>query len=248
MSASSRVGILVFPGSNCDRDCHYAVTAVLGTQADFIWHKEPTLPQVDAVIIPGGFSYGDYLRTGAIARFSPVMAAVTRFAQAGGLVLGICNGFQILLEAGLLPGAMLRNRSLSFLCKDVHLRVENADTPFTRRCKPGQVLTLPIAHGEGNYYADQATLAKLKARNQVLFRYCAKAGEVTPEANPNGSLDNIAGIVNDAGNVLGLMPHPERCADALLGNEDGRLILLSLLESIKSGRYAPKPVLAHNAS
>src|SRR5438552_17344011 len=160
------------------------------------------------------------------------MAAVTRFAEAGGLVLGICNGFQILLEVGLLPGAMLRDRSRSFLGKDVHVRVENADTPFTRRCKAGQVLTLPIAHGEGNYYADQATLAKLKARNQVIFRYCTKAGEVTPEANLNGSLDNIAGIVNDAGNVLGLMPHPERCADALLGNGDGRLILLSPLDSL----------------
>jgi phosphoribosylformylglycinamidine synthase len=244
MTAPSRVGILVFPGSNCDRDCHYAVTEILGAQADFVWHKEPTLPQVDAVIIPGGFSYGDYLRTGAIARFSPVMAAVTRFAEAGGLVLGICNGFQILLEAGLLPGAMLRNRSLSFLCKDVHLRVENADTPFTSCCKRGQVLTLPIAHGEGNYYADQTTLAKLKTHNQVVFRYCTEDGAVTPEANPNGSLDNIAGIMNAAGNVLGMMPHPERCADPLLGNEDGRLILLSLLDAIKSGRYAPKPVMA----
>ena len=242
MSISLRVGILVFPGSNCDRDCQHAVSQVMGAKADFIWHKESMLPHVDAVIIPGGFSYGDYLRTGAIARFSPVMAAVTRFAEAGGLVLGICNGFQILLEAGLLPGAMLRNRSLSFLCKDVHLRVENADTPFTRRCKPGQVLTLPIAHGEGNYYADQATLAKLKARNQVIFRYCTKAGEVTPEANLNGSLDNIAGIVNDAGNVLGLMPHPERCADAMLGNEDGRLILLSLLDSLKDRKPQSKTV------
>jgi len=244
MTAPLRVGILVFPGSNCDRDCQYAVTQAIRGRADFVWHKEPTLPQVDAVIIPGGFSYGDYLRTGAIARFSPVMAAVTRFVEAGGLVLGICNGFQILLEAGLLPGAMLRNRSLSFLCKDIHVRVENTATPFTSRCKPGQVLTLPIAHGEGNYYADQATLAKLKTYNQVVFRYCTEDGEITPEANPNGSLDNIAGIINDTGNVLGLMPHPERCADALLGNEDGRLILLSLLDSIKSGRYAQKPVLA----
>ena len=244
MTAPLRVGILVFPGSNCDSDCHYAVTQVMGGRADFVWHKEPTLPQVDAVIVPGGFSYGDYLRTGAIARFSPVMAAVTRFAQAGGLVLGICNGFQILLEAGLLPGAMLRNRSLSFLCKDIHVRVENTATPFTSCCKPGQVLTLPIAHGEGNYYADQATLTRLKARNQVIFRYCTEDGEITPEANPNGSLDNIAGIINDTGNVLGLMPHPERCADALLGNEDGRLILLSLLDAIKRGRYSPKPVLA----
>jgi len=244
MTAPFRVGILVFPGSNCDRDCHYAVTQVMGAKADFIWHKEPTLPQLDAVIIPGGFSYGDYLRTGAIARFSPVMGAVVRFAEAGGLVLGICNGFQILLEAGLLPGAMLRNRSLSFICKDIPLRVENTKTPFTSRCKPGQVLALPIAHGEGNYYADQATLSSLKARNQVVFRYCTEDGRVTPEANPNGSLDNIAGITNADGNVLGMMPHPERCADMLLGNEDGRLILLSLLDAIKSGQHSPKPVLA----
>ena len=244
MTAPSRVGILVFPGSNCDRDCQYAVTHVMGAKADFIWHKESTLPSLDAVIIPGGFSYGDYLRTGAIARFSPVMAPVTRFAESGGLVLGICNGFQILLEAGLLPGAMLRNRSLSFVCKDINVRIESTDTPFTRRCKPGQVLTLPIAHGEGNYYADQGTLASLKARNQVVFRYCTEDGKVTPEANPNGSLDSIAGIVNAAGNVLGMMPHPERCADALLGNEDGRLILLSLLDSIKSGRQLAKSVLA----
>src|SRR5438874_12021803 len=167
--SSSKVGIVVFPGSNCDRDCQYAVTQVMGAKADFIWHKESTLPPVDTVIIPGGFSYGDYLRTGAIARFSPVMAAVTRFAKAGGLVLGICNGFQILLEVGLLPGAMLRNHSLSFVCKDIHVRVENADTSFTRRCKPAQVLTLPIAHGEGNYYADHAPLTRLKAQNQVIF-------------------------------------------------------------------------------
>jgi phosphoribosylformylglycinamidine synthase len=216
----------------------------MGAKADFVWHKETALPQVDAVIIPGGFSYGDYLRTGAIARFSPVMAAVTKFAEAGGLVLGICNGFQILLEAGLLPGAMLRNRSLSFICKDIHVRVENAATPFTGRCRPGQVLTLPIAHAEGNYYTDQGTLSKLNANKQVIFRYCMAGGEITPEANPNGALDNIAGITNAQGNVLGLMPHPERSAEALLGNEDGRLILLSLLDSIRSGRFSPKPVMA----
>lgn len=216
----------------------------MGARAEFIWHKDASLPQVDAVIIPGGFSYGDYLRTGAIARFSPIMAAVTRFAEAGGLVLGICNGFQILLEAGLLPGAMLRNRSLSFICRDIRVRVENQATPFTGRCKPGQVLTLPIAHAEGNYYTDPATLSSLKAGSQVVFRYCTMDGQVTPEANPNGSLDGIAGITNAAGNVLGLMPHPERSAEALLGNEDGRLLLLSLLDSIKSGRFSPKPVMA----
>ncbi len=239
-----RIGVLVFPGSNCDRDCHHAVTQVMGAKAEFVWHKETTLPQVDAVIIPGGFSYGDYLRTGAIARFSPVMAAVTTFAEAGGLVLGICNGFQILLEAGLLPGAMLRNRSLSFICRDVHVRVENSATPFTSRCRPSQVLTLPIAHAEGNYYTDQGTLSKLNANKQVLLRYCTSGGTVTPEANPNGALDNVAGITNAAGNVLGLMPHPERSAEMLLGNEDGRLILLSVLDSIKSGRFSPKPVMA----
>lgn len=239
-----RIGIIVFPGSNCDRDCHHAVTQVLGASAEFVWHKEASLPQLDAVIIPGGFSYGDYLRTGAIARFSPVMAAVTRFAEAGGLVLGICNGFQILLEAGLLPGAMLRNRSLSFICRDVRVRVENTATPFTSRCRPGQVLTLPIAHAEGNYYADPATLSSLQAKNQIVFRYCTSGGTLTLEANPNGALDNIAGITNAHGNVLGLMPHPERCAEALLGNEDGRLLLLSMLDTIKSGRFAQKPVLA----
>ena len=234
-----RIGILVFPGSNCDRDCEHAVTQVMGAAAEFIWHKDTSLPQVDAIIVPGGFSYGDYLRTGAIARFSSVMGAVTKFAEAGGLVLGICNGFQILLEAGLLPGAMLRNRSLSFICRDVHVRVENTATPFTSRCKPGQVLTLPIAHAEGNYYTDPATLSSLKANRQVAFRYCTADGQVTPDANPNGSLDNIAGITNAGGNVLGLMPHPERSAEALLGNEDGRLILLSLLDALKSR----KPVL-----
>ena len=242
--SSFKVGILVFPGSNCDRDCHHAVEQIMGASGKFIWHKESALPPLDAVIIPGGFSYGDYLRTGAIARFSPVMAAVTRFAEAGGLVLGICNGFQILLEAGLLPGAMLRNRSLSFICRDVRVRIENTATPFTGRCKPGQVLTLPIAHADGNYYTDPATLSSLTGNNQVVFRYCTTDGQATPEANPNGSLDNIAGITNAAGNVLGLMPHPERSAEALLGNEDGRLILLSLLDSIKSGRFSPKTVMA----
>ena len=230
--APYRIGILVFPGSNCDRDCHHAVKEIMGAEAEFVWHKETTLPQLDAVIIPGGFSYGDYLRTGAIARFSPVMAAVTRFAENGGLVLGICNGFQILLEAGLLPGAMLRNRSLSFICRDIQVRVESTATPFTGRCRPGQVLTLPIAHADGNYYTDSTTLSALKAGNQIVFRYCTPAGEVTPEANPNGSLDSIAGITSAAGNVLGLMPHPERSAEALLGNEDGRLILLSLLDTL----------------
>ncbi len=198
-----------------------------------VWHKETSLAGLDGVILPGGFSYGDYLRTGAIARFSPVMTTVKQFADEGGMVLGICNGFQILLEAGLLPGAMLRNRLLHFICKDVYIRVENAATPFTNACKPGQVLKIPIAHADGNYYTDPVMLAGLQANAQVVFRYCTKDGEVTPEANPNGSLDNIASIRNDRGNVLGMMPHPERCSEDVLGNEDGRLVFVSMLEALK---------------
>ena len=228
-----KIGVLVFPGSNCDHDCQHVFQDVLGQQVQMIWHKETTVSGLDAVVIPGGFSYGDYLRTGAIARFSPVMNAVKEFAQTGGLVLGICNGFQILLEAGLLPGAMLRNRSLHFVCKDAYVRVENAATPFTGACRAGQVLKIPIAHAEGNYYTDPVTLAGLQANAQVVFRYCTQDGKVTPEANPNGSLDNIAGIRNAEGNVLGMMPHPERCAEDLLGNVDGRLILTSMVESLR---------------
>jgi phosphoribosylformylglycinamidine synthase len=203
-----------------------------------VWHKETSLAGLDAVILPGGFSYGDYLRTGAIARFSPVMNAVKEFAAGGGLVLGICNGFQILLEAGLLTGAMLRNKSLHFICKDVCVRVENAATPFTSACKPGQVLKIPVAHADGNYYTDPVTLAGLQANAQVVFRYCTADGKVTPEACPNGSLDNIAGIRNAQGNVLGMMPHPERCVEAMLGNEDGRLILASMMEGLKKTKRA----------
>ncbi len=225
-----KVGVLVFPGSNCDHDCQHVFKNVLGQYVEMIWHKETLLAGLDAIVVPGGFSYGDYLRTGAIARFSPVMGAVKEFAQKGGLVIGICNGFQILLEAGLLPGAMLRNRSLHFICKDVYVRVENAATPFTMACKPGQVLKIPIAHAEGNYYTDPVTLAGLRANAQVVFRYCDRNGNVTPEANPNGSLDHIAGIRNDRGNVLGMMPHPERCAEELLRNEDGRVIFQSMIE------------------
>jgi phosphoribosylformylglycinamidine synthase subunit PurQ / glutaminase len=228
-----KVGVLVFPGSNCDHDCEHVFQDVLGQKVQMIWHKETTVAGLDAVVIPGGFSYGDYLRTGAIARFSPVMTAVKEFAQKGGVVLGICNGFQILLEAGLLSGAMLRNRSLHFVCKDVHVRVENAATPFTGACKPGQVLKIPIAHAEGNYYTDPVTLAGLQANAQAVFRYCTQDGKVTPEANPNGSLDNIAGIRNAEGNVLGMMPHPERCAEDLLGNADGRLVLTSMVEFLR---------------
>lgn len=235
-------GVIVFPGSNCDHDCVHVLGEVLGQKAIEVWHKETALTGLDAVILPGGFSYGDYLRTGAIARFSPVMGAVKQFADAGGLVLGICNGFQILLEAGLLPGAMLRNRSLSFICQDVHVRVENAATPFTGRCEPGQVLKLPIAHADGNYYMDEVTLSQLQANAQIVFRYCNSDGKVTPEANPNGSLDNIAGVRNAAGNVLGLMPHPERSAEEVLGNSDGRLIFLSMLDTLKKAKLQPKMV------
>lgn len=237
-------GVIVFPGSNCDHDCVHVLGDVLGQKVREVWHKETSLTGLDAVILPGGFSYGDYLRTGAIARFSPVMGAVKRFAENGGMVLGICNGFQILLEAGLLPGAMLRNRSLAFICKDVHVRVENAGTPFTGRCDSGQVLKLPIAHADGNYYTDPVTLAALQANAQIVFRYCTPEGRITPEANPNGSLDNIAGIRNAEGNVLGMMPHPERCSEEILGNDDGRLIFLSMLDALRKANLHPKTVVA----
>ena len=227
------IGVIVFPGSNCDHDCEHVCKDVLGQKVTMVWHRETSLAGLDAVILPGGFSYGDYLRTGAIARFSPVMGAIREFARKGGLVLGICNGFQILLEAGLLPGAMLRNRSLHFVCKDVHVRVENAATSFTGACQSGQVLKVPIAHAEGNYYTDPVTLAGLQANAQVVFRYCTPDGKVTPDANPNGSLDNIAGILNAEGNVLGMMPHPERCAEPMLGTEDGRILFVSMLEFLK---------------
>lgn len=229
-------GVIVFPGSNCDHDCIHVLSDVLGHKAIPVWHKETKLDGLDAIILPGGFSYGDYLRTGAIARFSPVMGTVKQFAHEGGMVLGICNGFQILLEAGLLPGAMLRNRSLSFICKDVYVTVENAATPFTGRCQPGQVLKIPIAHADGNYYTDDVTLSQMKAAAQIVFRYCTPEGKVTAEANPNGSLDNIAGIRNAAGNVMGMMPHPERSAEAVLGNDDGRLIFLSMLDALQKAK------------
>lgn len=226
------IGIIVFPGSNCDRDCAHVVSEVMGQSAHLIWHQEPAIQGMDAIILPGGFSYGDYLRTGSIARFSPIMEAVVEFVNRGGLVLGICNGFQILLEAGLLPGAMLRNKALSFICEDAYLRVENADTPFTNSCEAGQVLTLPIAHAEGNYYTDPVTLSALQANAQIVFRYCDKEGNATTTSNPNGSLDNIAGIRNAKGNVLGLMPHPERCAEAIFSNQDGHRIFQSMFTSL----------------
>ena len=225
-------GVLVFPGSNCDHDCAHAVSEGLGEDVQLIWHQETLLEGIDAVIVPGGFSYGDYLRTGAIAQFSPIMEALKLFAAKGGLVLGICNGFQILLEVGLLPGVMMRNRDLSFICEDVYIKVENAATPCTNACQSGQILKLPIAHAEGNYYTDPVTLSSLQANAQVVFRYCTADGQVTPEANPNGSLDNIAGIRNAAGNVLGIMPHPERCAEIVLGNQDGLLLFRSMVDAL----------------
>jgi len=234
-----RFAVLVFPGSNCDHDAYHAAKHVMGQEARFVWHKEPSLGDADVVIVPGGFSYGDYLRAGAVARFSPVMEDVVRFAERGGLVLGICNGFQVLCEAGLLPGALLRNESLRFGCRETHLRVENAATPFTHRMTEGQHLTVPVAHGEGNYYADDATLDRLEANRQVVFRYVDASGEATPAANPNGSARNIAGVVNEAGNVLGMMPHPERCVEALLaqtgGRADGRYVFESLIEHLREG-------------
>jgi phosphoribosylformylglycinamidine synthase len=230
------IGVILFPGSNCDHDCEHVLGEVLGQSVRKVWHKETSLDGLDAVIVPGGFSYGDYLRTGAIARFSPIMRAIERFAKDGGLVLGICNGFQILLEAGLLPGAMLRNRSLAFVCKDVYVRVENASTPFTGRFEPGQVVKIPIAHADGNYYTDPVTLSALQANAQVVFRYCTPDGKVTADANPNGSLDHIAGIRNPVGNVLGMMPHPERCAEEVLGNDAGRLLFLSMLDAFRNSQ------------
>ena len=227
-----KFGVLVFPGSNCDCDCVYAVAEGIQQDVRLIWHQENSLNDVDAVIVPGGFSYGDYLRAGAIAQFSQIMEALKIFAGKGGLVLGICNGFQILLEIGLLPGAMMRNRNLSFICEDVYVKVENAATSFTNACKSGQILKLPIAHAEGNYYTDPVTLSSLQANAQIVFRYCTADGQVTSKVNPNGSLDNIAGIVNIEGNVLGLMPHPERCAESMLGNEDGLNLFRSMLTSL----------------
>ncbi|HUK31809.1 MAG TPA: phosphoribosylformylglycinamidine synthase subunit PurQ [Candidatus Acidoferrum sp.] len=225
-----KFGVVVFPGSNCDDDTHYVISNVLGQQVEFLWHQSEDLHRADAVILPGGFAFGDYLRIGAIARFSPVMRAVEKFARAGGIVLGICNGFQILLEAGLLPGAMLRNAGLRFRCLPVHIRVEAVDTPFTCAARRGQVLEIPIAHNEGNYFCDAETLAALEGSNQILFRYTTPDGHEDAAANPNGSLANIAGICNRERNVAGLMPHPERASEASLGSADGLVIFKSVAE------------------
>lgn len=225
--------VLQFPASNCDQDCVHAIR-VLGHGAQFVWHKDTALGAVDAVIVPGGFSYGDYLRCGAIARFSPVMQAVKQFADQGGLVIGICNGFQILCEAGLLPGALIRNRDLQFHCEQVFLKTANLETPFTSRIPAGQILKIPIAHGEGCYFADEPTLAALKAGNQILWQYCSATGELTEAANPNGSVLNIAGICNARRNVAGLMPHPDRASEAILGSTDGRFIFASMIAALES--------------
>jgi phosphoribosylformylglycinamidine synthase subunit PurQ / glutaminase len=230
-----KFGIVVFPGSNCDHDAYHATRHVLGQDAEFLWHKDTDLKRADVLILPGGFSYGDYLRTGAIARFSPIMPAVQAFAAKGGPVLGICNGFQILLEAGLIPGAMLRNHTVKFVCAQVHIRVEQTDTPFTSACRRGQVLRIPIAHGEGNYFAPPDVLAKLETNRQVIFRYTTAQGDVSDEANPNGSIAGIAGLCNEGRNVVGMMPHPERASESALGSADGRVILESAVQSIKSG-------------
>jgi phosphoribosylformylglycinamidine synthase len=226
-----KFAVVVFPGSNCDHDAYHATRHVLGQDAEFVWHKETSLKGADVVILPGGFAHGDYLRTGAIARFSPVMDAVRAFAAAGNPVIGICNGFQVLLEAAMLPGAMLRNTA-KYRCEHVYVRVEQTDTPFTNLCAPGQVLQIPIAHGEGNYYADPDTAASLEANRQVIFRYVSAGGEVTAAANPNGSLNNIAGICSPSRNVVGLMPHPERACESALGSADGKIILESAVAAL----------------
>jgi phosphoribosylformylglycinamidine synthase len=240
-----KFAVVVFPGSNCDHDAHYAAREVLGQDAELVWHKDTSLRGADVVILPGGFAHGDYLRTGAIARFSPIMQEVARFAAAGGPVLGICNGFQVLLEAGLLPGAMLRNDTLQFRCEHVHVKVEQTDTAFTLACDPSHLLRIPIAHGEGNYYAESHVVQRLEANRQVVFRYVDASGVATPEANPNGSVRNIAGICNERRNVVGLMPHPERACELALGSADGLVLFESAVKAIADGAFSAK--LAHGA-
>ena len=233
-----KFGVVVFPGSNCDHDAYHVISKHVGQPVDFIWHKETDLSGFDAVLIPGGFSYGDYLRAGALARFSPVMGAVKNFAEAGKYVFGICNGFQILCEAGLLPGALIRNAGLNFVCRYVNIRVENARTPFTNEFDQGNILSLPIAHADGNYVCDDETFGELESNGQIVFRYCEIDGEVTANANPNGARSNIAGICNSSGNVLGMMPHPERACEELLGSNDGREIFKSLARTIDLSQAA----------
>ncbi|MCH8941780.1 MAG: phosphoribosylformylglycinamidine synthase subunit PurQ [Bacteroidetes bacterium] len=226
-----KFGVVVFPGSNCDHDAYYVLKKIFNYDVNFLWHKESDLQESEVIILPGGFSYGDYLRSGSIARFSPIMNSVIDFANKGGTVLGICNGFQILLEAGLLPGVLLKNNSLQFVCKDVYLMTENIDTVFTNSISENDVLKIPIAHGEGNYFANEYTIEKLESNKQIFFRYSSKDGNVDMEYNPNGSILNIAGIANEKGNILGMMPHPERCCDPLLGKTDGTKIFNSIINS-----------------
>jgi phosphoribosylformylglycinamidine synthase len=231
-----KFGIVVFPGSNCEHDVYHVAKHVLGHDAAFLWHKDTAFAGIDCVVLPGGFAHGDYLRCGAMARFSPIMGAVKQFAERGGMVLGICNGFQILTEAGLLPGALVRNAGLRYVCRDVHLRAERQDTPFTARIKPGTVLRIPIGHGEGCYFAPDAVLQEIEKKRLVVFRYCDEAGEITAAGNPNGSLHGIAGVCNEKGNVLGLMPHPDRCAEEVLGNADGRRLFDSAVHAWQQAR------------
>ncbi len=230
-----KFGVLVFPGSNCDHDAHHVLSEVAHQPVTFLWHESTDLEQCDAILVPGGFAYGDYLRTGAIAHFAPVMQAVKKFANSGGLVLGICNGFQILCESGLLPGALMRNQGLKYICKQVHLRVETSETPFTQTLRAGQVLKIPIGHMEGNYFCDEQTLTTLEKDDRIAFRYATAEGDVTPGANPNGSLANIAGIVSEGRNVLGMMPHPDRSSEALLGSADGLPIFQSMMMQLAQG-------------
>jgi len=227
-----KFGVVIFPGSNCDHDTYYVLKDIMKQETTFLWHKEHDLKNVDCVILPGGFSYGDYLRSGAIAKFSPLMLEVVEFANKGGLVLGICNGFQVLMELGLLPGAMLRNKNLKFLCQHVHIKVENNKTLFTRKGKKGQVLKIPIAHYEGNYIAPPDTIQELKANGQIIFRYCDAEGNLSEEANVNGSMESIAGLVNTSGNIMGMMPHPERASEMILGGEDGKIIFDSIINKL----------------
>ena len=238
-----KFGVIVFPGTWSDTDCFHVLKEVFHQPVEYVWHKQTDLSSYDCVILPGGFSYGDYLRAGAIARFSPVMPAVEEFAQQGKLVMGICNGFQVLCEAGLLPGVLIRNVHLQFRCQWVHLRVENDSALFTSEASEGQVLRIPISHGEGSYFADPATIRELEAENRVIFRYCTAGGEAAKDANPNGSVANIAGITNPQGNVLGMMPHPERCCEELMGGTDGRVIFESVISSalttVVTGRGRP---------
>jgi phosphoribosylformylglycinamidine synthase len=231
-----KFGVIIFPGSNCDHDAYWTIQQVARQPVTFLWHESHELENCDAIIVPGGFAYGDYLRTGAIAKFSPVMESVRKFADGGGIVLGICNGFQILCESGLLPGALMRNTGLKYVCKPVQVRVETTDTAFTSTCQQGEVLTIPIGHMEGNYFCDDVTLRELRRNHRIVFRYCCPGGEITPEANPNGSLENIAGLSNEGRNVLGMMPHPERAAEPELGSTDGFKVFQSLVGAMTAAK------------